>query len=82
MSNTKSEAVLLVNSTPIARLFTTANNGAIVSYGYSRLENGAIVESGKAKVSRNKKYLDNQQLIWELSERNTVYVNHANDGSC
>lgn len=81
MSN-QTQAVLLVNSQPIASLSTSAKNGATVSYGYTQLDNGLIHEVGRAKISRNKKYLNDNNLMYHLSMEKPVYINNANDGSC
>lgn len=75
--NTATTAVLIKNGTIIGYTKTTARNGATVAFGTHKLEKGAILEAGRAKVSRAKKYLDNKELMYEI-EDNFYYVNNSN----
>ena len=64
----KTEAVLIHAGVVIARTKTSARSGAIVSYGWDRVGK-AIHEIGKARVSRAKGYLENQELMLSLEDR-------------
>lgn len=68
MDNQKSEAVLIHAGVVIARAVTSARSGAVVSYGWERAGN-AILEVGKAKVSRAKRYLKDGELMMSLDDR-------------
>lgn len=68
MEAKKSEAVLIRSGAVVARAFTAARSGAVVSYGWDRAGN-AIHEIGRAKVSRAKRYLEDKELMLSLVDR-------------
>lgn len=72
-------AILVSNSMGIiGTCKTTARNGAVVSYG-TQLKDGNLLEVGRAKISRSKKYLQNDQLMYDLEMSNSEYaVNNSN----
>lgn len=71
----KTQAVLLENGIPTQCVYTTLANGVKVAYGFTTLEKGGIVQAGVANISRNKKYLQNNELMYILSLKPTCYIN-------
>ncbi|WP_439640564.1 hypothetical protein [Nevskia sp.] len=59
MNTFKTPAVLIRAGRVVATACTSAESGATVSYGFTT-SGSALVEVGKAKVSRAKRYLTTQ----------------------
>lgn len=71
----KTIAVLIRNEIAIAHTYTSARNDNVVSYGW-RLVDDAILQVGRAKISRSKKYLGNRELMFSLEDK-FAFVNYG-----
>lgn len=82
MTNQKSLAVLISAERVIAQCYTTAKNGDLVSYGFKKTDDGKLLEIGKAKVSRAKKYLSDHDLMYRLDMQDDAFVNKGFGDCC
>ena len=71
---TKTTAVLLRAGCVVAQCKTAARGGEVLSYGFERVRGGALLELGRAKVSRAQKYLGDRELMASLE---TAIVNRG-----
>ncbi len=70
----KTTAVLIRAGRAVAQCETAARDGDVLSYGFERVRGGALLEIGRAKVSRARKYLGDAEL---MSALDTAIVNRG-----
>lgn len=68
METKKTRAVLVQAGQVVAQTYTTARAGDTVSYGWERA-GGAIHAVGRARVSRAKRYLNDNELMLSLEDK-------------
>ena len=74
MSAEKTTAVIIRNGVAMAQTKTAAGNGERVHYGWDTINNGkAIHEIGTGKISRAKKWLDDDELMEALGSAHVNY---------
>jgi hypothetical protein len=58
-----SAAVLIRAGRPVAQCVSAYPAGTVVAYGFARARGGNLVEVGRAKLSRARRYLDDRELM-------------------
>ena len=74
MKKTKTLAVVIENGRPVMEVKTAAKNGDIVAYGRDFTNAGYLIQIGRGKISRNKKFLGDRELMYSLP---FGYVNYG-----
>ena len=74
----KSKAVILRAGRPVALTETAAKNGDVVYYGWDTLNGGTALHSvGRGKISRAKKWIDDDALMYALEMKGYAFVNYG-----
>ena len=70
-----STAVIIRAGRPVAQVVTNGKNGEVVRYGYKLIDNNFdanrakdLIVVGEGKISRAKKYLEDNDLIYSLED--------------